>query len=209
MKKFWNIVKISLVCLLALGGIALLVCYIVINEQTVMAIDKVVDYLNRPLFIIGGTTITLGLVVFVLLRYALKLNRDKVKDYVEQAKALVREKEQSAKENYDNAKKVQEETKLILTSYDTKIEEIVDQVVLMCEKMPNAKINKLGQEFKDTYVSAKVELKDKLDNIDDYIANKEQSVDYKEKYIELESKLNEIIERLGANYGESEEITNG
>ena len=60
--------KISTYCLLVSGIIAIGLCYIIIPERTKSAFDIVVEYLNRPLGVAFGTTITLGLVIGVVLK---------------------------------------------------------------------------------------------------------------------------------------------
>lgn len=75
MKK---VVKWFLFSLVVLGGLALAICYMVIPERTKSAVDIVIGYLNTPLGIVGGTTITLGMVALVIGKYIIKLHREKL-----------------------------------------------------------------------------------------------------------------------------------
>ena len=70
MKKFIKVLCCVVLSLVILGGIALAFCYMVIPQETKCAMDIVIGYLNTPIGIAGGSTITLGIVLFILLRYA-------------------------------------------------------------------------------------------------------------------------------------------
>lgn len=197
--------KISLWSILGAGFIALIICYCVITEQTRLAADKLVEYLNTPLGIAGGSTITIGVVLFLLIKYALKLNKDKIRDLVEEGKNFVQDKESSAKEYLELAEKKQEETKVIITNYEERFELLLNELVVVCETMPNAKIKALGEEIKGKYAETKEALKTELDNVDEYIKENTPKFDYEKAY-------NEIVDRLGKlekDYGEKEETING
>ena len=77
MKKF---VKWFTFWLIVCGGIALAICYMAIPNETKSAIDIVIGYLNTPLGIAGGTTITIGMVSYFVISHIFKLNRDKAKE---------------------------------------------------------------------------------------------------------------------------------
>lgn len=137
MKKF---VKWFTFWLIVCGGIALAICYMVIPTETKSAIDIVVGYLNTPLGIAGGTTITLGMVAYFVVSHIFKLNRDKVK---EQYDSCVQELEQKKKE----LQKLVEEYEKELKEYDTKVRECFEQITKVQNKeidilqiIPNKKV---------------------------------------------------------------------
>ena len=137
MKKF---VKWFTFWLIVCGGIALAICYMVIPTETKSAIDIVVGYLNTPLGVAGGTTITLGMVVYFVVSHIFKLNRDKVK---EQYDSCVQELEQKKKE----IKELLVEYEKELKEYDTKVRECFEQITKVQNKeidilqiIPNKKV---------------------------------------------------------------------
>lgn len=211
MKKVGNKVmknketKITFWSILGAGFVALIVCYCVIPTQTQLAFDKIVEYLNTPLFIIGGSSITIGIVLFVLIRYALKNNKEKIRDLLNESKTYVQNKEISAKEYLELAKQKQEETKVILTNYDERIETLFAELEKVCETIPNAKVKALGSEIKEKYLESKECLKTELDNIDEYIIEKTPKFDYEKAYEDLVDRLG----KLEKEYGEREETING
>ena len=71
--------KISTYILIVCGIVALGLCYIIIPDRTKSAIDIVVEYLNKPLGIAFGSTITLGLVLGIVLKLLWNAHRDSVK----------------------------------------------------------------------------------------------------------------------------------
>ena len=98
MKKF---IKWFLFWLSVGGGLALAICYMVIPEQTKSAVDIVVGYLNTPLGIVGGTTITIGMVAYIVVSNLLKLNRDKAKQDFEECKKELEDKKQEFSEHIE------------------------------------------------------------------------------------------------------------
>ena len=145
MKK---VIKWTLFGLILCGGIALMLCYIIIPQQTKSAIDIVVDYCNRPLFIAGGSTITIGLVLYVIIRcyakYVLGKSNEQLSEYenkVENLVANAKDYEQMAIEHY-------EQLKGDLSNEDNKVEYLVNYLIKVCETSPNAKIKALGEELK-------------------------------------------------------------
>lgn len=201
MRKF---VKWFVFWLLVLCGLALAICYIAIPQQTKSAIDIVIGYLNTPLGIAGGTTITLGLVASVIVKLVYDRYKTSINTTLEQAKQFAESKKQEAKEYHTNALKVQEEVKEMLSSYSTRIDELTNKLAEVCETSPNAKIKALGSEIKNGSDKLKEELKTKLEEVNnDFVATMEEKVNVKE----LETRVNELtqqLERLVEQYGRKE-----
>ena len=137
MKKF---VKWFTFWLIVCGGIALAICYMAIPNETKSAIDIVIGYLNTPLGIAGGTTITIGMVSYFVISHIFKLNRDKAK---EQFDSCVQELEQKKKEINDLLKYYEKELK----EYDKKISDYLDyisgvesKIIEIVQIIPNKKV---------------------------------------------------------------------
>lgn len=148
MKKF---LKVFLCLFLILGVIALIVCYIVIPTETQLAFDKVIEYLNTPIFICG-VSITLGGVLgFFITRYILA-NTSVGKKRLEELKALIEEYKK-----YED--KLNEKTNDRLKAYSDKTDYALDKAYEELNKVeqalslvPNKKVQealKNGEETKD------------------------------------------------------------
>ena len=203
MKKF---VKWFLFWLVVLGGIALAICYIVIPEQTKSAADIVVGYLNTPIGIAGGTTITLGLVVGVILKLVYDRYKDSVRKDFTEAKHYAETQKEQAKGYYDLAIQEREQIRDILISYDKRIDDLLEKVCEVCETSPNAKVKALANTIRENGSSLKEELKDTLVEQDNLLAS---SIGEKSKVEKLEEQIKTLtiaLERLEEKYGK--ETTN-
>lgn len=203
MKKF---IKWFLFWLVVLGGIALAICYIVIPEQTKSAVDIVVGYLNTPLGIAGGTTITLGLVVGVILKLIYDRYRDSVRKDFTDAKFYAETQKEQAKGYYELAVQEREQIRDILISYDKRIDDLLDKVCQVCETSPNAKVKALANTIRENGSSLKEELKDTLVEQDNLLASSIGEKSKVEKLEEQLDKLTKALERLEEKYGK--ETTN-
>lgn len=196
--------KISLYCLLISGIIALGLCYIIIPERTKSAIDIVVDYANRPLGIVFGTTITLGLVAFVVIKLVLSIHRKSQEEKNDEAKLSCDKLKEEAKAYYEQALKEKEQVQEMLSAYDKRIDEQANAIVVVCNTIPNKKVNELATQFEDKSVELKQELQDKLESIDnDYVGAMEEKVSYKDLLAQFDE-LKKVVE----SYGKREETTN-
>ena len=205
MKKF---IKWFLFGALVCGSLALAICYIVIPQETKSAADIVVEYMNTPLGIVGGTTITLGLVAGIIVKLVYDRYRDNINSDLEQAKSYVREQKQQAKDYYEYVVQYKAESIEMLESYSNRIDYITNQVVEICETSPNAKIKSIGEKIKNDSKELKQELQDNLTKLNN---NFVEVVGRKEKVELLESKVNELtaqLERLVKEYGREETTNN-
>ena len=190
--------KISTYCLLVSIIVAIGLCYIIIPERTKWAFDIVVDYLNKPLGVAFGTTITLGLVIGVVLKLVWDRHKDSIKQdisgftqYVESEKAKLElaKKELESKES---------DIKALLSNYSQRIDNLTELIVKVCETSPNAKIKAIGVEIKTTQNEIKHDLEQKQDLIEKY-SDKELT--------EIFDKLADL-EKVVKTYGERKETTN-
>lgn len=196
--------KISLYSLLVCGALALAICYIVIPERTKEAMDIVIGYLNKPLGIVCGTTITLGLVAFVIFKLVMVAKQKSLEQkWNESVLSCEKEKEQ-AKAYYEQALKEKEQVQEMLSAYNQRLEEQENRIVVVCNTIPNKKVNDLVNGFVEKSNEQKQELKDKLESIENnYVGAMEERVSLKD----LQEQFNEF-KKVVESYGKREETTN-
>lgn len=199
MKKF---VKWFVFWVLVCGGIALASCYIAMPERTKLSMDTVVNYLNTPLGIAGGSTITLGFVIVVVAKYLIGRYRESVSQDIKELKSYADSKKEEAKEYYEKALQQKEEAKVILSYYQTQIDELTDKLVMICETTPNAKVKALGEQIKNGSKELKKQLNQELTKVENQFA---EVIESGSKFDELNDKVKELsekLERLVETYGE-------
>lgn len=196
--------KISIYSLLVCGALALAVCYIVIPERTKEAMDIVIGYINKPLGIVCGTTVTLGLVAFVIFKLVMSAHKKSLEQkWNESLLSCEKEKEQ-AKAYYEQALKEKEQVQEMLSAYNQRLEEQEKQIIVVCNTIPNKKVNDLVSEFSEKSTIQKEELKDKLESIENnYVSALEERVTLKD----LQEQFNEF-KKVVESYGKREETTN-
>ena len=204
MKKF---IKWFIFWLVVLGGIALAICYLTIPEQTRLAVDKVVEYANTPLGIVGGSTITLGLVASFVIKLVYDRYKDTIREDFKQAKEYAQAQKEQASGYYDLAVQERENIRDILSTYDKRIDELLDKICKVCETIPNAKVNALATTIKEDSVKLKEELKENLEEQENLLADSIGAKTRVEKLEEQIKSLTEQLERL-VNQNEREETTN-
>lgn len=208
MKKFLKVFCIIFLCLLVVFGIAIGVCYLVIPEETKQVLDIVVEYANTPLGIIGGSSITVGAVAFVIFKVVANYIIQKNKFNLESHKKEIEELKSKAKEYEEQANALNSNTKAILSGFSSEVDKLIGFVVKVCETSPNAKIKKIGEEIKNNADEYKEEIVKKIEIIDGGILEFNENLGIKE----LEEKLNDLsskFERLVEQYDEREEEING
>ena len=196
--------KISLYCFVLSCIIALALCYIIIPERTKEAMDIVVGYLNKPLGIVCGTTVTLGLVAFVIFKLVMSAHKKSLEQkWNESVLSCEKEKEQ-AKAYYEQALKEKEHVQEMLNAYDERLNTQANAIVVVCNTIPNKKVNELALEFSEKATIQKEELKDKLESIENnYVSAIEERVTLKD----LQEQFNEF-KKVVESYGKREETTN-
>lgn len=205
MKKF---VKWFLFSLFVCGSLALAICYLTIPERTKSAVDVVIGYLNTPIGIAGGTTITIGLVAGVILKVVYDRYKDSVRNDFAKAKEYAEAQKEQAKGYYELAIQEREQIRDILTSYDKRIDSLLDKVCKVCETVPNAKVQALALTIKEDGTKLKEELKESLEEQDNLLADSIGAKTRIEKLEEQIDRLTKELERLDEQHGR-EETTNG
>lgn len=196
--------KISLYCFVLSCIIALALCYIIIPERTKEAVDIVIGYINKPLGIVCGTTITLGLVAFVIFKLVMTAKRKSLEQkWNESVLSCEKEKEQ-AKAYYEQALKEKEQVQEMLSAYNQRLDTQANAIVVVCNTIPNKKVNELALEFSEKSTIQKEELKDRLESIENnYVGALEERVTLKD----LQEQFNEF-KKVVESYGKREETTN-
>lgn len=182
--------KISTYCLIVSCIIALALCYIIIPERTKWAIDIVVQYLNTPIGIGAGTSITLGVVIFFIIKYAISTNVGrKITDF----NSTIAEKEQLLKQDKVKLELQKEEIETYLKSYKEQIDTYYETLLKVCETIPNAKIKAIASELKGTKETLDTKVSEQLANVKEFSDKQEKTLE--ERLAELEKVVNSYGER--------------
>ena len=187
-------------------GIA--ICYIVIPDRTKVAMDTLIGYLNTPLGIVGGTTITVGFIGAIVYKLITVAHQKTIEQKYNEAKLCADEQKEKAKEYYELALKEKEQTMAMLSAYDERLDQQANQIVVVCQTIPNKKVNDLVSEFTEKTLEQKQELKQELESLDNDFAS---AMDKEDKVKKLENKVEELIKKFEGmveSYGEKKETTN-
>lgn len=152
--------KIALYIIVGVLALTSIVCYIFWTEQTTYIFECIIDFINRPLPIVGvSSVIVLGFVykIFVSTKYgknALKeLNDDKDKFF-------------AAAEQYKADLKEQEElTKALVNAHQQEIDLLKDYLIQVCENSTNVKLKELAETIRQGY---DLKTSDIINNLGDY-----------------------------------------
>ena len=139
--------KISLIVLLALTGIFSIVAYILWKEQTTYIFECIIDFINRPLPIIGVSIAIIGAFVFKCF-IASKYGKKALAEY---QKALDECKEDFEKEKNDLATTITDIYNFV-NNANCDLSELKSVVIKSLEMSKNIKIQALANELKgETY----------------------------------------------------------
>lgn len=191
MKKVVKIVSFSLI-LATLISIAL--CYIIIPDRTKLAFDVVVDYLNKPLPIVGVSIIVFGGVVAYIISKTQfgKQLLNSFKSELDTFRVENEKKKQELEELQKTLEIRKSEINAYLSNFSKRIDVLEGKLIKVCETSPNAKIKALASEIDSHYQETKVELTTKLEDLHEY--SDEQIKTLEQRLLELE--------RLVKEYGE-------
>lgn len=147
MKKF---IKWFLFSLFVCGSLALAICYMVIPDRTKCAMDIVVGYLNTPLGIVGGTTITVGMVAYIVVSYVLKLHRQKaLNDFNECKEELENKKKELESEIAKQKELIDEQAKKLLELKEL-LKQNSDFINGTLKLIPNKKVQERLKQSNET-----------------------------------------------------------
>lgn len=219
MSKLSKILKVSLYVILFLGLIAAIVCYCVIPDETRLAMDKVIEYVNTPIGITGVSIAGIGYVVFKILSTTTfgKKGLGTIKNEFDKVCSKVNELENSVYDKLEDVKNKAIEQKELLTAYQSEIDEVVEIVKKICETSPNAKIKAIGNDIDNKVIEIKEktieQLAEKGNELAETVQSKYDFDELKGNYDELKTliaKLEEQVAKLSVGeeeYGEERETT--
>ena len=145
-------IKIILISLLVIIAVTYYICLFTIPTETKEFTDKVLAWLNTPIGIGIGCTITVGGVIYFVASVIINKTTIGAKGKKELDKEFNKCKEKViAFENKvdSSLKELDEKGKeqlAVLTAYSVQIDEIKDTLIKVCKTSPNAKIKALGEE---------------------------------------------------------------
>ena len=140
MKKALKIIVISLFVALAIFSV---VAYILWKEQTTYIFECIIDFINRPLPIIGVSIAIIGLFVFkcfVATRYGKKA----INEYKEENRVLKEQLKETEKKCFELCEQQDYAIKSICNDYE-KLEEVV---LKSLELSKNIKVKELAKTLK-------------------------------------------------------------
>ena len=195
MKKFIKVVKIILLSLLVLvlGGIVVL--YIVKPELAKQILDTIVDYVNKPLPIVGVSVVVLSVLVWKIFSstiYGKKKILDMQAEY-EKEKAGLKEQYESKKIEYA----------AVLGCYQKENDLVYQAVEKICGASANVKIKEIGANLQNEVSVVREELREKSKDI--YNASAELLMKSKEDIVDsiVKSVKKELVEKYGKEIEES------
>lgn len=140
MKKALKIIGVTT---LVLGALAYLLCYIFLKEQTTYFTECLIDFINKPLPIIGVSLLVVLIFIykcFISTRYGKKaINEFKeenanLRHEIEKYKELVKQEQESLENAYNKAKQDIEQTK--------------EHLITLCELSHNIKAQALAKKLR-------------------------------------------------------------
>ena len=130
MSKFKKVLFIILICLLVAFGLYVLIEFIINKDGTMYWIDKVIEWVNQPLPIVGVS----GVALFVFLWKIIKYIRD----------TKPNEELQAMRDEHNQYKKEKEEE---IDFYKNENAQLKGYIIHICELSPNQKIKNYGKEL--------------------------------------------------------------
>lgn len=147
MKKF---IKWFLFSLVLCGGLALAICYMVIPNETKSAADIVIGYLNTPIGIAGGTTITIGAVLYVLFKVIYDRYRDRIIKEIELVKSNLAKEKEKDEEVINELKGLLEEKAKKIAELEINLETLKENSKELLALIPNKKVQERLEELYGT-----------------------------------------------------------
>ena len=133
--------KIALAIILLVLGLAYLVLYILFKEQVTFYTECVIDFINKPLPIIGVSLVVVMLFVYKIV-VSTRFGQKKINEYKEAVDDIKKENEE-LKEYIDNLLKVMDEKVDMVKDQVIKTQEITYKI---CDLSHNIKIRGLTHE---------------------------------------------------------------
>ena len=137
MKKSKKVLLIVLLSILFCCGVAYIVLYCLYPVKTQTITLDTIDYIcNKPLPIVGVTSLVLALTLYKLIRFAILHKASKITDLREELAKL----KQELKEIKENSNEIAQS---ITDNYNKNCEQLRE----LCNSIPNKKVKLLGDKF--------------------------------------------------------------
>lgn len=157
MAKFIKVLKIVLITLIVatLGGFVILYC--VNKELGKQILDSTIEFVNKPLPIVGVSFLVFGLLVWKIFSstiYGKKALAQMKAQYDEQV-ALIKAEYEVKKTEYAT----------ILSSYEHEIDVMYDSLIEVCDSIPNKKVKEVSNKLNNEIAKVKTDLRKDFDEI--------------------------------------------
>ena len=197
MKKFVKAIKIILLSLLVLALGGYLVLYIVNPELAKQILDTLVEYLNKPLPIIGVSVTVVAVLVWKIFSSTIY-----GKKKIAEMKAEYEHEKAELKKDYEENKN---KCVAVIGYYQKENDVVFESLKKVCEVSANKKVKEIGANLSNEVGAIREELRSKFESISS--SDAEVLVESKEQIIEsiIESVKKELVEKYGE---ESKEIVN-
>lgn len=159
MTKFLKVIKAILISLACLVLGAYVVLYIIDKELAKQILATLVDYLNRPLPIVGVSSLVLAGLIWKIFQST---------GYGKKAIAKMKEEyELEKKQVHEDYEKQKLEYTTIISMYEKENDLILDSMTQVCDAIPNKKVKEIAIKLKDDVSKVKTELKTEFNKIVD------------------------------------------
>lgn len=143
MRKFYQVLKAIIISLLVLCGIAYVLCYIFLKEQTTYFTECLINFLKQPLPIVGISILGLGYIAFKI--FSLTKFGQKTLTRLEQENANLRHENEEHKEQVKELLNVFENRLNQVESHISNVEDIVAEGY---ELSHNIKVQALAKKMR-------------------------------------------------------------
>lgn len=189
MKKFFNVVKIILIslCVLLLGGYVVL--WFIDKETARQIMDLVVEYANRPLPIVGVSSLVIATLIWKIFSnsiYGKKYLAKMTQQYNDQVALL--------KNDFDSKKT---EYTAIIQTYEQEIDLMYNALIDVCNASANKKMKEIGSHLETDINGAKSKAREYFSELVN--SDTETLIKKKDEIIKsiVESIKKEIIDKYG------------
>lgn len=149
MKKLYKVVKIIFIVLGVLAAVGFAALYIFNNELAKSIVDRVKDFINRPLPIVGCSLVIVG-------AFALNIFKNSV--YGKNFLAKAQKEYNGYKLNLESREKaLKEDVRVIINDYNERETLLINAFKEVCDTIPNVKVKQLSERLTSVYGAKKQE----------------------------------------------------
>lgn len=149
MKKFYKVVKIIFIVLGVLAAVGFAALYIFDNELAKSIVDRVKDFVNRPLPIVGCSLVIVG-------TFALNIFKNSV--YGKNFLAKAQKEYNGYKEELDyHEKAFRNDVAKVIDGYNERETLLINAFKEVCDSIPNVKVKQTSERLISVYGAKKQE----------------------------------------------------